>query len=135
MPETKQNKGMLAYFASNSNIPAVAEVLTDRIGEHQRYILSTYCETPAVLGGDPLKRSTPRKRILSRTIYFENIRCLVLDQVKKPSRSFAVGLLVLRHIAEATEFTIKTWFYSAIQKVPRKENFLWIHSYPSFQKN
>ena len=53
MPETKQNKGMLAYFASNSNIPAVAEVLTDRIGEHQRYILSTYCETPAVLGGDP----------------------------------------------------------------------------------
>ena len=53
MPETKQNKGMLAYFASNSNIPAVSEVLTDRIGEHQRYILSTYCETPAVLGGDP----------------------------------------------------------------------------------
>ena len=53
MPETKQNKGMLAYFASNANIPAVAEVLTDRIGEHQRYILSTYCETPAVLGGEP----------------------------------------------------------------------------------
>lgn len=53
MPETKQNKGMLAYFASNANIPAVAEALTDRIGEHQRYILSTYCETPAVLGGEP----------------------------------------------------------------------------------
>ena len=28
--------------------------LSDRIGEHQRYILTTYCEAPAVLGGDPL---------------------------------------------------------------------------------
>ena len=25
-----------------------------RIEAHQRYILTTYCETPAVLGGDPL---------------------------------------------------------------------------------
>ena len=28
--------------------------LSERIGEHQRHVLSTYCETPAVLGGDPL---------------------------------------------------------------------------------
>ena len=54
MPLTKQNQGMLKFFAMNGQIPAIAEALTDRIGEHQRYILSTYCETPAVLGGDPL---------------------------------------------------------------------------------
>ena len=54
MPVTKQNERMLQFFAMNGQIPAVAEALTDRIGEHQRYILSTYCETPAVLGGDPL---------------------------------------------------------------------------------
>ena len=36
-------------------MPALyAEALTQRIEEHQRYILTTYCETPAVLGGDPL---------------------------------------------------------------------------------
>jgi len=52
MPVTKQNQGMLKYFSMNAGIPAVAEVLTDRIEAHQRYILTTYCETPAVLGGD-----------------------------------------------------------------------------------
>jgi glutathione S-transferase len=54
MPLTRQNKGMLKFFGMNGQIPVVAEVLTERIGQHQRYILSTYCETPAVLGGDPL---------------------------------------------------------------------------------
>ena len=54
MPRTQQNQGMLKYFAKNSQIPAVAEALTRRIEVHQRYILTTYCETPAVLGGDPL---------------------------------------------------------------------------------
>ena len=54
MPLTKQNKGMLKYFAMNGQIPVIAEVLSQRIEEHQRYILTTYCETPAVLGGDPL---------------------------------------------------------------------------------
>ena len=54
MPLTQQNKGMLKFFGMNGQIPAVAEVLTPRIEEHQRYILTTYCETPAVLGGDPL---------------------------------------------------------------------------------
>ena len=54
MPVTQQNKGMLKYFAKNSQIPAVADALTKRIEEHQQYILTTYCETPAVLGGDLL---------------------------------------------------------------------------------
>ena len=54
MPLTQQNKGMMKYFAMSGQTPGVAELLTDRIGEHQRYILTTYCETPAVLGGDPL---------------------------------------------------------------------------------
>ena len=54
MPVTKQNKGMLGFFAANSKIPEIADVLSERIEEHQRYILMTYCETPAVLGGDPL---------------------------------------------------------------------------------
>ncbi len=54
MPLTQQNKGMLKYFAKNGQIPIIAEALTERIEQHQRYILSTYCETPAVLGGDPL---------------------------------------------------------------------------------
>jgi len=52
MPVTKQNQGMLKYFSRNAGIPDIAEVLTDRIKAHQRYILTTYCETPAVLGGD-----------------------------------------------------------------------------------
>ena len=54
MPVTKQNKGMLKFFAMNGQIPVIAEALTQRIEAHQRYILTTYCETPAVLGGDPL---------------------------------------------------------------------------------
>ena len=54
MPVTQQNKGMLGFFAANSKIPKIADVLSKRIEEHQRYILTTYCETPAVLGGDPL---------------------------------------------------------------------------------
>jgi len=54
MPRTQQNKGMLMWFEGNSKIPEIAEVLTKRIKDHQRYILTTYCETPAVLGGDPL---------------------------------------------------------------------------------
>ncbi len=54
MPLTQQNKGMLKYFAMNGQIPIIAEVLSERIKNHQRYILTTYCETPAVLGGDPL---------------------------------------------------------------------------------
>ena len=54
MPVTAQNQGTLKFFASNSKVPAIAEVLTSRVEEHQHYILKTYCETPAVLGGDPL---------------------------------------------------------------------------------
>ena len=54
MPLTKQNKGMLKFFWLNGEIPPIAEALTSRIVEHQRYILSAYCETPAVLGGDLL---------------------------------------------------------------------------------
>jgi len=54
MPVTKQNKGMLKFFSMNGQIPVIAEALTQRIEAHQRYILTTYCETPAVLGGDPL---------------------------------------------------------------------------------
>lgn len=54
MPVTKQNKGMLSYFSRNADIPRIAEVLTDRVEAHQRYILTTYCETPAVLGGDAI---------------------------------------------------------------------------------
>ena len=54
MPLTQQNKGMLKYFGMNGQVPVIAEALTPRIEEHQRYILTTYCETPAVLGGDPL---------------------------------------------------------------------------------
>lgn len=55
MPVTKQNQGMLKYFARNASIPQIAEVLTDKVEAHQRYILGTYCETPAVLGGDPVQ--------------------------------------------------------------------------------
>ena len=54
MPLTQQNKGMLKYFAMNGQIPVIAEALTECIENHQRYILTTYCETPAVLGGDSL---------------------------------------------------------------------------------
>lgn len=54
MPITKQNQRMLQFFAKNGEIPEIAEALSERIGTHQRYILTTYCETPAVLGGDPI---------------------------------------------------------------------------------
>jgi len=54
MPVTRQNQRMLQYFQANGQIPAIADVLTKRIEEHQRYILRTYCECPAVLGGDPV---------------------------------------------------------------------------------
>ncbi|MEM7097866.1 MAG: hypothetical protein AAF541_06355 [Pseudomonadota bacterium] len=54
MPTTQQNQGMLKFFAMNGQHPTIAPALTERIGKHQRYILTTYCETPAVLGGDPL---------------------------------------------------------------------------------
>ena len=54
MPVTKQNQGMLKFFAANSELPGIANVLSQRVKDHQRYILTTYCETPAVLGGDLL---------------------------------------------------------------------------------
>ena len=54
MPVTQQNQGMLKFFAANAKVPVIAEALSGRIAEHQRYILTTYCETPAVLGGSPL---------------------------------------------------------------------------------
>ena len=55
MPVTQQNQAMLKFFGMNGQIPAIAQALSDRIGEHQQYILRTYCETPAVLGGDLLE--------------------------------------------------------------------------------
>ena len=54
MPKTQQNQGMLIWFEGNSKMPEIAEALSQRVKDHQRYILTTYCETPAVLGGDPL---------------------------------------------------------------------------------
>ena len=53
MPITRQNKGMLKHFASNSQIPEIAEVMTPDIAAHQEFILTSFCETPAVIGGDP----------------------------------------------------------------------------------
>jgi len=55
MPKTQQNQGMLGFFEINSKIPEIASALTERIADHQQYILTTYCETPAVLGGDPVE--------------------------------------------------------------------------------
>ncbi|MCC5887883.1 MAG: hypothetical protein JJT88_15725 [Gammaproteobacteria bacterium] len=54
MPVTKQNQRMLKFFAMSGEIPEIADALSERIRDHQRYILTTYCETPAVLGGDPI---------------------------------------------------------------------------------
>ena len=54
MTRTEQNKGMLMWFESNSKIPEIANILSKRIEDHQLKILNTYCETPAILGGDPL---------------------------------------------------------------------------------
>lgn len=54
MPRTRENQAMLQFFEANGKRPEIAEALSDRITEHQHYILNTYCETPAVLGGTPL---------------------------------------------------------------------------------
>lgn len=54
MPVTRQNRHMLRYFEANSKIQDIARALTKRIETHQRFILTTYCECPAVLGGDPI---------------------------------------------------------------------------------
>ena len=52
MPRTQKNKGMLKFFENNSKIPEIANVLSKTVEEHQHYILTTFCEAPAVLGGD-----------------------------------------------------------------------------------
>lgn len=54
MPVTQQNQRMLQFFEANSRIPEIAGALSKRIEDHQQFILKTYCESPAVLGGDPL---------------------------------------------------------------------------------
>ena len=54
MPKTKQNQGMLAGFEAISKIPDFANIISSQMRDHQRNILKTYCETPAILGGDPL---------------------------------------------------------------------------------
>ncbi len=54
MPRTKQNEGMLFFFESNSEIPEIKDVLSEKILSHRDYILKSYCETPAVIGGDPI---------------------------------------------------------------------------------
>ena len=54
MPKTKQNQGMLAGFEAISKIPDFANIISPLMRDHQRNILKTYCETPAILGGDPL---------------------------------------------------------------------------------
>ena len=43
--------GKRTGFEGKAN-PQIKEVLSDRILSHRDYILKTYCETPAVLGGD-----------------------------------------------------------------------------------
>jgi hypothetical protein len=54
MPITKQNRRMLEFCAKNGEIPEISDTLSERIRAHQRSILTTWCETPAVLGGDPI---------------------------------------------------------------------------------
>ena len=54
MPKTKQNEGMLLAFEGISKIPQIAEATSELIHSHRDYILKTYCETPAVLGGNPV---------------------------------------------------------------------------------
>ncbi len=54
MPKTRQNQGMLAGFEAISKIPDFADVISPLMEAHQRYILKTYCETPAILGGDSI---------------------------------------------------------------------------------
>ena len=55
MTRTKQNAGMLAMFEAVGSVPTVAEAVSERMEKHRDYILHTYCETPAVLGGDALE--------------------------------------------------------------------------------
>lgn len=55
MPATQQNQGMLKMFEAVSSIPPIKDSVTQRIRQHQEYILTKYCETPAVLGGDLLE--------------------------------------------------------------------------------
>ncbi len=52
MPLIRQNHRMLEYFRANAEIPEIAKVLTKWIEEHQLFILTALCETPAELGGD-----------------------------------------------------------------------------------
>jgi glutathione S-transferase len=54
MSRTKQNEGMLAMFEAVSMVPEVSQAVSARLQAHRDYILHTYCETPAVLGGDAL---------------------------------------------------------------------------------
>ena len=54
MPATRQNQGMLKMFEAVSSIPQIENKVSERIKEHQNYILREYCEIPAVLGGDSL---------------------------------------------------------------------------------
>ena len=54
MTRTKQNQGMLTMFEMISKVPEVAQTVSPRLEKHRDYILHRYCETPAVLGGDPL---------------------------------------------------------------------------------
>eukprot|EP00747_Dinoflagellata_sp_TGD_P184680 gnl/TRDRNA2_/TRDRNA2_40546_c0_seq1.p1 gnl/TRDRNA2_/TRDRNA2_40546_c0~~gnl/TRDRNA2_/TRDRNA2_40546_c0_seq1.p1 ORF type:complete len:256 (+),score=48.00 gnl/TRDRNA2_/TRDRNA2_40546_c0_seq1:74-841(+) len=50
IPRTKENQGMLRVFAVNPPDIKVPQ----RIIDHQHFILKTYCECPAVLGGSKL---------------------------------------------------------------------------------
>ena len=45
---------MLAGFEAISKIPDFANIISPLMRDHQRNILKTYCETPAILGGEPL---------------------------------------------------------------------------------
>lgn len=54
MTRTKQNEGMLKMFEFVSMVPEIAQAVSERMQKHRDYILHTYCETPAVLGGDAL---------------------------------------------------------------------------------
>ena len=54
MPVTKQNQGMLQFFAANGQVPAVAEAMSPRIEAHQHHVLTTYCETSCARSGDLL---------------------------------------------------------------------------------
>jgi len=53
LPRTKENRHLLAGFATNP--PQVQELLNNSpwLTEYRDYILKTHCVTPAVLGGTP----------------------------------------------------------------------------------